>query len=112
MWGLAGVWRLPKCCDTDQRFLSDALQTSDRLLRYSPPPMSEPRFDIFSGTPKKDPTWIEEVEGLSSAYRRMNELAAATPGQYFIFSNGSVIARTETFAQPRSPKSDDQDGAP
>jgi len=48
--------------------------------------MKIPSFDIFSGLPNsKDAAWLETVVGLSDACIRMKELAAATPGPYFVF---------------------------
>jgi len=68
--------------------------------------MKEPSFDIFSGRSDKDAVWIEAVQGLSNARARMHEIAAQTPGQYFIFSVGShaILAQTETFKKPEAPK--------
>jgi hypothetical protein len=65
--------------------------------------MKEPSFDIFSGAPNKDPVWLEAVEGLSNARARMHEIAAQTPGQYFVFSTGrrAVLAQTETFTKSK-----------
>ena len=65
--------------------------------------MREPSFDIFSGTPDRNPVWLEAVEGLSNARARMHEIAAKTPGQYFVFSTDSqaVVARTETLKKAK-----------
>ncbi len=65
--------------------------------------MKEPSFDLFSGMPNSNPVWLETVEGLSNARARMHEIAAQTPGQYFVFSVGSrtVLAQTETFKNPK-----------
>jgi hypothetical protein len=55
-------------------------------------------FDIFSGAAAdKDAMWVEAVSGLANAQRRMNELAAQTPGQYFVDSqeSRSVVAQTD-----------------
>ena len=64
--------------------------------------MLEASFDIFSGTPDKDPLWIETVYGLSNARQRMGEIAERKPGRYFVFSLGShsVLAQIETFVPP------------
>jgi hypothetical protein len=64
--------------------------------------MREPTFDIFSGGPDNDPVWLESVLGLSNARERMEQIAAKTPGQYFIFSFGSqaVLAQTDTLRKP------------
>lgn len=59
--------------------------------------MQEPAFDILSGTPLKA-RWLESVAGFASARKRMNELAAQTPGQYFIFNawNSYIIEQVDT----------------
>ena len=59
--------------------------------------MNHPMFDIFRGINEKDATWLEAASSLSEARLRMNELAAKTPGQYFVFSqeSSSVVARTD-----------------
>lgn len=57
--------------------------------------MSELTFDIFLSIPK-DAIWLEAVEGLADARRRMDERAAARPGQYFLFSEGSIVAKVDT----------------
>jgi hypothetical protein len=56
------------------------------------------KFDIFSGTVDKDVLWIEAVEGLGSAKRRMDEIAAKKPGAYFVFHapTQEVVAATDT----------------
>ena len=56
-------------------------------------------FDIFSGAAAdKDAMWVEAASGLANAQRRMEEIAAKTPGQYFVFSqeSRSVVARADT----------------
>jgi hypothetical protein len=60
--------------------------------------MAEPTFDIFRGTTDKDAVWVEAVTGLSDARRRMEEIAAATPGRYFVFGleSNAVLARIDT----------------
>jgi len=42
----------------------------------------------------EDALWIEALPGLSNAVRRMEELAAAAPGRYFVFRtfSQSVVA--------------------
>jgi hypothetical protein len=43
-------------------------------------------FDIFAGIyDKVDAIWLESAETLALAKRRVNEIAAAEPGSYFIF---------------------------
>jgi len=43
------------------------------------------RYHIFSGL-SEDALWVEAVDSLRNAYRRMKKLAAAFPGPYFIYS--------------------------
>ena len=40
-------------------------------------------FDIFVGSGEHDAVWLECVEGLEAATKRMNEIAAKKPGTYF-----------------------------
>jgi hypothetical protein len=47
--------------------------------------MKVPRFDIFAGT-DNNAQWIEVVEGLDAASRRMQFHASRCPGKYFVFS--------------------------
>jgi hypothetical protein len=42
-------------------------------------------FDIFSGDTDRDALWIEAAPGIEQARQRMGEIAAATPGSYFLF---------------------------
>ena len=60
--------------------------------------MTIPRFDVFSGLLDKDARWIESVEGVGAAYERIKELAAATPGPYFVFDTVSnkVLAKIDS----------------
>jgi hypothetical protein len=41
-------------------------------------------FDIFLGA-DRDALWIEAVEGLDEAQKRIREIAAESPDDYFIF---------------------------
>lgn len=56
------------------------------------------KFDIFSGELDKNAVWLETVDGLAEAQKRMQEIATRKPGVYFIFSSGdrSVVAKLET----------------
>jgi hypothetical protein len=60
--------------------------------------MNQATFDIFRGTSDKDALWLEAVEGSVSASRRMEQIAEASPGQYFVFEPQSraIIARIDT----------------
>jgi len=51
--------------------------------------MSVSTFDIFRGAPDKDAMWLEAVEELGIAFDRMKELAAESPGPYFVFDTKS-----------------------
>lgn len=64
--------------------------------------MKDPVFDIFSGTTDNDAVWLEAVAGLSSARDRMEEIAAQSPGQYFVFGqqDHSILARIDTRNSP------------
>jgi hypothetical protein len=42
-------------------------------------------YGIYSGQFDKDSMWLESVEGLGIAAKRMGELAAEKPGAYFVF---------------------------
>jgi len=58
--------------------------------------MAAPLFDIFSGRYPggEEIRWLEAIEGFERACERMNELATATPGAYFIMQleNKPVLA--------------------
>jgi hypothetical protein len=55
-------------------------------------------FGIFKGLHDRHAKWVDAVEGQVKAERRMNEMAAKDPGQYFVFSayTHTVIAVTDT----------------
>lgn len=57
-------------------------------------------FDIFSGVPGRDAVWVCAVEGLANAKERMDEIAAAQPGPYFVcfVHSKEILARTDTSA--------------
>jgi hypothetical protein len=64
--------------------------------------MKVPRFDIFFGT-HNDAQWIEVVEGLDTASRRMEFYAAKCPGKYFVFDcSEHTIADTIDTSLPGS----------
>ena len=60
--------------------------------------MNEPVFDIFRGAIGVDEVWLEAVPGLSNARQRMEDLAAAKPGLYFIYSarTHSIVSCADT----------------
>ena len=47
------------------------------------------KFDIFSGSIDKNAFWLERVEGLEKAKRRMKEIATRQPERYFLFCDFS-----------------------
>jgi hypothetical protein len=49
-------------------------------------------YDIFKVTPD-GPVWVGAVRGLREAKERMARLALTFPGEYFIHSQGNVVAR-------------------
>jgi hypothetical protein len=63
-----------------------------------PEPEPELVYDIFRGATNKDAIWVEAVAGLSSARRRMEEIAKESPGRYFVFDQErhAIIARADT----------------
>jgi len=52
-------------------------------------------FDIFATLPDGSPMWLEAVEGLEAARKRLTGLVEARPGNYFIYSEktGGVVER-------------------
>lgn len=72
--------------------------SGDRPIVKPVEPEREPVYDIFRGATRKDAIWVEAVSGLSSARRRMEEIAKKSPAQYFVFDHEShaIIARTDT----------------
>ncbi|HTZ48566.1 MAG TPA: hypothetical protein VMH20_13295 [Verrucomicrobiae bacterium] len=55
--------------------------------------MPDATYDIFSGQMNNAALWVEAVEGLGNAYQRMTELAANSPGCYFIFCTRTHTVR-------------------
>jgi hypothetical protein len=62
--------------------------------------MTAPMFDIFCGRSPEDRNvrWLEAVEGLQKACERMDVLAAAKPGHYFVMclADKEVLAFVDT----------------
>jgi len=46
-------------------------------------------YDIFRKDLLGTPVWMEAVQDLETASRRVRELAARSPGEYFVFSQES-----------------------
>jgi hypothetical protein len=51
------------------------------------------KFDIFKKLPDGQPIWIKAAENLEEAKRQLSQMAAVSPGDYFIYNatNGQVI---------------------
>jgi hypothetical protein len=51
------------------------------------------KFDLFMRLPDGQPIWIKAVERLEDARNELAQIAAHTPGNYFIFnaSNGQLV---------------------
>lgn len=54
-------------------------------------------FDIFSGVFERNALWVEAVQGLDHATKRMEQIASQKPGQYFVFcsTTHAVVASTD-----------------
>lgn len=58
-----------------------------------------PKFDIFRGRyAESQAIWIQAVEGLDAACKRMQELAVQKPDTYFVFDalNKAMLATVDT----------------
>ena len=57
-------------------------------------------FDIFKIT-SDGPLWVEAVQGLEKAKKRMAHLALTSPAEYFIHSqdNGVVAKQTQEYLE-------------
>lgn len=69
--------------------------------------MREPTYDIFRGAiGSGEEVWLEAVSGLLKAHNRMEQIAAAKPGMYFLFNvhDNVVVASADTtlLASPSS----------
>ena len=51
------------------------------------------KFDLFMRLPDGQPVWIKAVESLETARKQLTQMAADSPGEYFIFNtmNGRLI---------------------
>jgi hypothetical protein len=56
------------------------------------------QFEIFSGDVGRGPLWMSTVTGLATAEQRMRDLAACSPGAYFVYSISlnTVVASVKT----------------
>ena len=77
--------------------MGDPLEQNPLLRTAVEVPTSQ-TFDIFQGPGKHDARWLECVEGLDAATKRMDEMAAKRRGMYFVLNlyNCLVLARTDT----------------
>ena len=59
------------------------------------------KFDIFSGSVDNNAFWLERVEGLEKAKRRMEEIATKQPERYFLFCDFShtVVAQIDASSE-------------
>ncbi len=55
-------------------------------------------FDIFMRLPDGQPVWIKAVNTLEQAEREVAQLAAKSPGDYFIFNvnSGQVLPQPQS----------------
>jgi hypothetical protein len=65
-------------------------------------------YNIFKDDPIGSPLWIEAVQGLERALKRMEELAASEESDYYSFcaQAGKVVQRKKR----KAPQSDDKPG--
>ena len=56
--------------------------------------MNKETFDILSRAPEENGSWVEAIEGLPRARRRMRQIAAEKPGKYFLFSSTDELILT------------------
>jgi hypothetical protein len=56
---------------------------------------SEAMYDIFMRFPDGAPLWLEAVEGLDRARKRLASLASTSDAEYFIYSekSGGIVER-------------------
>ena len=47
--------------------------------------MSTNRLDIFRQLPDGTPLWVETIDNLEAAQKRLDELAAIRPGPYAVY---------------------------
>jgi hypothetical protein len=65
-------------------------------------------YDIFKDDAIGSPLWIEAVQGLERAMKRMEELAASEESDYYLFcaQAGKIVQRQKR----KSPQPDDKPG--
>jgi hypothetical protein len=57
--------------------------------------MDDSAFDIFRKTSHKNAVWVETVQGISQAKKRLVSLNSTVPGTYLVFD-----AAEEKFIEP------------
>lgn len=59
-------------------------------------------YDILRNTVQENPIWVEAVENLEMAKRRVVELVARAPGQYLVFCQrtGRFVSTITAVASP------------
>ncbi len=57
--------------------------------------MTSPSLDIFKKDLCGNPVWVDAVGDLEAAQRRVKQLASVSPGEYFVFDQGTrqIIVR-------------------
>jgi len=57
-------------------------------------------YDLFKGSSQENALWIETVEGLDAATKRMRRLAAENSSDYFLFQSGNIVAKAKNSNRP------------
>ena len=60
----------------------------------------EARFDVFKTLPGGNSLWITTAQSLTAAEKRMADLASIAPGEYFVYSQGKILAEFVSDMQP------------
>jgi hypothetical protein len=68
-------------------------------------PFETDTLDIFCGKSDRDAVWRDAVIGLQNARRRMQELYAEEPGEYFIFDTKSRTILDQVGSLPEKSRS-------
>jgi hypothetical protein len=93
---------LAKICANDMRLvdLRSEKVIASRQRRAKSDGSRVPKYDIFSGRFGDGAFWLEAVEGFAAAHERMKQLAAESPGAYFLFcrTTHTVEAAIDTTA--------------
>ncbi|MFY9532403.1 MAG: hypothetical protein WBC04_22335 [Candidatus Acidiferrales bacterium] len=59
--------------------------------------MKDATYDLFAVDSDCGPLWLESISGLENAKRCMEQRAAESPGDYFVYNarEGAVVARSQ-----------------